>query len=362
MAAELLNATPAQILLALLGAGVTCYVLFGKSKAKGKSPFLEDTRKKKEPMETDKSVRDAILKNGYSAKKVEGIEFDAIIVGSGIGGLMTGALMARAGKKVLILEQHDQAGGCCHSFHEKGFEFDTGIHYIGEMRNNTTVRFLFDQVSNGQLKWTNVRDDFDTVVLVDHDGDAKKAIDKLDKAIDHNEPLESTHISFMSSREETIKSLEKAFPGEEKAIKKYFQMMTSFRQSMLGYVGLKLMPLWLGRLLVKTGIIHWTTDFFKHSKQSVSQVLEKLTDNAKLRTVLAYNFGDYGTAPGDAPWSMHAALQNHFLKGVSFPVGGSSEIGFHIIVSCSTLICYVMVLPQIITHMIIDLSYFLKCI
>ena len=35
-------------------------------------------------------------------------------------------LLARAGKKVLVLEQHDQAGGCCHTFLDKGFEFDTG--------------------------------------------------------------------------------------------------------------------------------------------------------------------------------------------------------------------------------------------
>jgi all-trans-retinol 13,14-reductase len=41
--------------------------------------------------------------------------------------------------------------------------------------------------------------------------------------------------------------------------------------------------------------------------------------------------GDYGTIPKHAPFTMHAALQNHFLKGVSYPIGGSSEIGFHII-------------------------------
>ena len=45
---------------------------------------------------------------------------DAIIIGSGIGGMTTGAIMAKAGKRVLILEQHDQAGGCCHSFIDKG--------------------------------------------------------------------------------------------------------------------------------------------------------------------------------------------------------------------------------------------------
>lgn len=56
---------------------------------------------------------------GFSSKKIPG-ELDAIVIGSGIGGLTTAALMAKSGKKVLVLEQHDQAGGCCHTFIEKG--------------------------------------------------------------------------------------------------------------------------------------------------------------------------------------------------------------------------------------------------
>ena len=36
------------------------------------------------------------------------------------------------GKKVLVLEQHYIAGGGCHTFKEKGYEFDTGLHYIAE--------------------------------------------------------------------------------------------------------------------------------------------------------------------------------------------------------------------------------------
>lgn len=53
-------------------------------------------------------------------------DLDAVVIGSGIGGLSTAALLAKSGKRVLVLEQHDQAGGCCHSFVEKGFEFDVG--------------------------------------------------------------------------------------------------------------------------------------------------------------------------------------------------------------------------------------------
>jgi all-trans-retinol 13,14-reductase len=166
------------IITSLFTIGIfSLYIFIKKKKKSGKNPFENDTRLERSEYVYDKKIRDSIIKCGYSKKSIEECDdYDAIIIGSGIGGLMTAAILARSGiypskyhsihlnlilisiydtpttgKKVLVLEKHDQAGGCCHSFNEKGYEFDTGIHYIGEMRNNTSVKFLFDQVSNNQL-------------------------------------------------------------------------------------------------------------------------------------------------------------------------------------------------------------------
>ena len=97
--------------------------------------------------------------------------------------------------------------GCCHSFHEKGFEFDTGIHYIGEMRNNTTFRFLLDQLSNGHLKWTNVADDFDTVVMVGGDGNPARALEDIDVAVAANSTLKAKWVCWKPSEYENFSYL-----------------------------------------------------------------------------------------------------------------------------------------------------------
>ena len=62
----------------------------------------------------------------------------------------------------------------------------------------------------------------------------------------------------------------------------------------MGFFALKALPYWLGRILVFTGLIHLFTDFFKMAKRTLTEVLDELTDNRDLKTVLGYSFGDYG--------------------------------------------------------------------
>ena len=76
---------------------------------------------------SSKATRHAI----YNKKRVPE-NLDAIVIGSGIGGLGFASLMAKSGKRVLVLEKHYRPGGCTHAFTEVGNNaFDSGIHYVG---------------------------------------------------------------------------------------------------------------------------------------------------------------------------------------------------------------------------------------
>ena len=70
----------------------------------------------------------------YKAKAVPD-NIDAIVIGSGIGGLGLAALLSRAGKRVLVLEKHYRPGGCTHAFDEVGDNvFDSGETWIVQGR------------------------------------------------------------------------------------------------------------------------------------------------------------------------------------------------------------------------------------
>ena len=81
-----------------------------RSQNKTKNPFEKDGRQARRAYIHNQRERDAVIKQGFSRSKVPE-QLDAVVIGSGMGGLTTAAIMAKMGRRVLVLEQHDQAGG-----------------------------------------------------------------------------------------------------------------------------------------------------------------------------------------------------------------------------------------------------------
>ena len=84
-----------------------------------------------------------------------------IIVGSGLGGLVCGYILAKNGYRVTVLEKHYQIGGCLQTFTRNGVKFDTGMHYIGSLEKGQILYTFF--------KYLDLLDNI-KVVPLDRDG------------------------------------------------------------------------------------------------------------------------------------------------------------------------------------------------
>src|SRR5580692_12097711 len=128
--------------------------------------------------------------------------WDAIVIGSGSGGLTTAALLAKhAGQRVLVLERHYTAGGFTHVFRRPGYEWDLGVHYIGQMRSGASMRALFDEITEGRLLWNAMPEVYDRIRIADRSYD------------------------FVSGADRFTERMREYFPGEGRAIARYVQQV-----------------------------------------------------------------------------------------------------------------------------------------
>jgi all-trans-retinol 13,14-reductase len=235
----------------------------------------------------------------YKQHPPEGV-FDAIVIGSGMGGMTAAAMLARhGGRRVLVLERHYTAGGFTHVFRRPGYEWDVGVHYIGRVSDpHSPERAMFDHVTEGRLAWTPMPDLYDQFFI----GGREYALP--------------------SGVERFRESLRQRFPASGQAITRYLEAIRAATRSSRLYYAEKVLPAALAR--IAGPLLRYP--FLRHAGQSTAAVLAGITSDPQLAAVLAGQWGDYGLPPRQSSFGIHAMVAKHYLEGAAYPVGGASRI------------------------------------
>ncbi len=226
-------------------------------------------------------------------------EYDTIIIGSGMSGLASAAILAKSGHKVLVLERHYTAGGFTHTFTRKAYEWDVGVHYIGEVhKKHSMLRRIFDYISDEGIQWAEMTPVYDRIWIGSESFDYVKG-EKVFRA-----------------------QMLQYFPEEEAAIDAYLKLIRKVSRAA---------PLFFMGHIWPQSVVRWfekklKAPFLTYASQTSEEVLSRLTSNKKLIAVLTGQWGDYGLPPRQSSFAMHALVAKHYLGGASYPVGGSSVI------------------------------------
>lgn len=244
----------------------------------------------------------AVSRIGRSYKQAPVDErYDAIVIGSGLGGMTTALLLAQRGQRVALLERHYVLGGFTHVFRRKGWEWDVGVHYVGEVhRPQSVLRQLFDHVTGGELQWAEMGEVYDRIVFGDEEF-----------------PLRAGVSAFKAGLREQFPT-----PAHARAIDAYVDAVFDAVKASRSFFVEKAM----GSVSAWAAGGFMRRKYLAHTRKTTWEVLRSLTDDPRLVGVLCGQYGDYGLPPKQSSFGMHASLVKHYLAGGCYPVGGSARI------------------------------------
>ena len=216
--------------------------------------------------------------------------FDIVIIGSGIGGLVCGAILGMEGYKVCVLEKNRQIGGALQSFSRDKVILDSGVHYLGGLHKGQNLYQIFQYIGIlDQLRLTPMDTIFDTILI---EGDEKT-------------------YAYAQGYEAFVSRLAEDFPGERDAIQAYADKIREVCSRF---------PLYNlrtgGAYEEKAGVLEIDAKTY----------IESITENKKLREVLAGNNILYAGQPYKTPFYVHALILNSYIESSWKCIDGGARI------------------------------------
>ena len=222
-------------------------------------------------------------------------DYDAIVIGAGNGGLTASATLARAGLKTLLLERHNIPGGCATSFIRGRFEFEVALHQLSGIGTND-----FPGPLKGTLSDLGVLDDIEFVQM-----------ENLYRAVYPGK----MDLVLKADRLESIKTLQKHFPGESENIADFYELVWEYCTQWIHVVFMKDAEASAQKYPV----------FFKYALKSIQEVFDEFFIDPLLQSAVGMYYSYLGLAPRISPFGEFAVVLWAYTEFKPWHIKGGSQ-------------------------------------
>ncbi len=225
------------------------------------------------------------------------MNYDAIVIGGGLGGLTAGAKLSKEGKKVLLIEQHNIPGGCATTFKHKDLKIEVGLHMIDGLDEGDPKLKIFKELG--------VLDNLEFLRVPEFYRFIKPEVD----------------MTIPDNYEQAIEVLTKRFPAEEKGILKFFKVILALRKEVFRVprqkwkmlLSMPLFPFYAPNLMIR-------------ENTTVGRFLDDLFGDEDLKLILLATLGYYHDSPYNMSLLYFSIAQGSFFSGGGYFIKGGSQM------------------------------------